>query len=317
MRSLRLFALASSLATAACSAGLPEGAYYPDPLYQTSEPDAEIEVRQEAGVRPDTGQRDASLSDGSGSVEEQKLQSLAGLYLMRMDMLSSTTVTPIPGVTIKARSRISHLIATELYVANGQLHADEQLCHQTFAHVCTEGCETLSTRMHPNVTNLTTRFPRTYAVQGDTLSGDKMTMLMGYDGSQDSSLPASGSDPRVWDPVPSAPPREGMMATLELKGKFPVPDKNCSVYTVQRFGSSFQGKLKANSLIDATFTLTLESSPGNTKTIGSNDSDCSGEGGASDVSSATVRFAKTTRDAKSLFDCPEPSEWDVLPPPLP
>lgn len=256
----------------------------------------------------------AGGGEGGGNPDDARLQALAGQYLMRMDMLSTASVQVLPAVRVGTRNRISYLLVTEIYVEAGQLKSNERLCHQLFAHTCTEGCSTLSTTTYPAVTDKLVEAPfsqRSYALTATDLTGNTLRMNLGFDASSNEALPTSSSDARVWDIVSGNGDREGMMARLDSKGLFSV---SCDVYSVQSFVSKITGKLggtsSAPTLVGQTFKL--DTSGADAKSLGASDSKCTDDGkNPPTQGEQTVRFASASEiDRTALFSCPEPSAWE-------
>lgn len=253
-----------------------------------------------------------------------RLKKLEGRYLMRMDMLSTASATVAGLFTFATRNLVSHLVLTQLYVEGEQLKGTERLCYQTFKHVCTNGCKSLATTMSDAVVTELRELesPRSYTVNGNTLTGASQTMLLGFDATTNKTLPmAKANDPRVWDPIAGGV-REGMLLTLEMQSM--VRNVKCDVYNVQSFVSTFSGAMggttDAPSLLDREFPLVTTGGTG--VTLGSNQQDCaSDDGSSSSINMQTVRFALVTEQELSeqvFWSCPSQDEWNTrLKPPAP
>lgn len=320
LRASTRLALPVLLVLTACDLPLPSGAYEPDDLDLKTgigdagrSGDAMVDLPPVPGGTmtgtPDSG----GTGDDSGvaSGDEQRLQALAGRYLMRMDMFSKATVDALPGLQLVTRNRISHLLVSELYVEGGELKSNERLCHQTFAHACEKGCTTLKTVMLPQVTDKLVGIPpsaRSYTLSGSELSGNSIKMLLGFDFSANQALPTSNSDNRVWDIGGTA---GGMMAHLDSTGLFAV---SCNVFSVQTFASKLSGRLggsaAAPSLVGQSFTL--DTTGAIAKSLGASDSKCTDKGGPDPVQGQqTVRFfAAPYLDRAALFGCPDAALWE-------
>jgi hypothetical protein len=340
-------------ALSACEPPLPPGAYDPPKHLTTG-------GAQGGGfedVRPDTGApsapppgtaggagHDASVGVGGGdggatggtpggdagapmSTEAQRLQKLAGLYLMRMDTFSTTNLMAGILGTIGTRDRISHLSAVEVRREGETLVAYERLCHQTFQHTCTtSSCKSLATTMSPAVINhLVAReyVTRKLSLSGNQLTADPTTVLIGYDAKgTDTSIPTTISDTRVWDTDSSRSGREGLL--LNLRASVSFKNIDCNLYNVQTLTSSFEGPAGASdgslSLVGSKgFTLTTDTKG---ETLGSsNTMDCDPNGQSAQITkrSELVRFAAVTlQELSNLWDCPAKEEWDRrLPPAAP
>jgi hypothetical protein len=261
--------------------------------------------------------------------EQMALASLEGHYLMRMDMFSTTTVRALLNLNIATSNRISHLLATQLYVdTSGQLKGYERLCYQTFEHKCTQGCSSVTTRMDGRMTDFFTKMDytqRSYVLSNGMLTGMSNTMPLGFDAKTDARLPTV-EDARVWDPAPGGK-REGLLLALSLAST--LKNVNCDVYTTQIFVSKLAttklaGSAAAPSLEGPQFKLDTQGSDG--KTLGSNQTDCEDDGmGAAPVEGQQyVRFARIDLNSvggeQAFWNCPEQSAWDnnaMLRPPAP
>ena len=256
--------------------------------------------------------------------EELALKKLEGRYLMRMDMLSTAKVTQV--ITLATRNRVSHLIATQLAVENGRLKGYERLCYQTFAHTCTQGCTTLSTTMHPVVTDSLVKMPyaeRNYTVSSGMVTGLTSTMPLGFDATSNPTMPTV-TDNRVWDTIPGGV-REGLLLTLDLAA--PLKNLRCDVYTVQNFVSQI-GPSKLGGTGDAPVLsgeLKLATIGSDGTTLGSTSNDCKDDGGPPPTTTNEyVRYAAVRADefgglaSNDFWNCPPQTEWDKrLPPPPP
>lgn len=344
MRLLVSFALVFALN--ACELPRPEGSYVPIPS------DAEMErglIGEDAGSSdagvviptiPGGGPSGVGMPGGPGGGSEgggtpgggmpgggaggtdagmlnpaaQRLKQLEGRYLMRMDMLSTASARVAGLIQVSVRNRVSHLVASQLYVEGEELKGTERLCYQTFEHVCTNGCTSLTTTMHPSVRTelIQLQVPRSYTVSGMKLTGASQTMLLGFDASKNASLPTQNSDSRVWDLV-SGNPREGMLLTIDTRSR--LKNLMCQVYNVQGFVSRFEGQLggtsEAPSLENREFVLSTAGSTG--ETLGASNSDCAADDGATPSTvKESVRFVKVTDqiDEQTFWSCPSQTEWD-------
>ena len=331
-------------ALGACELALPDDAYYPDaavgaPVFigqdagRSEDSMAVIPLRPvgqaDAATQPSTpGVGDAGMSSGgttggrdAGAValdpQEQRLQALAGRYLMRMDMKSSTTVTAL-GISVRARNLISHLIVTDLYVEGKQLKANERLCYQTFLHACDQNCDTLTTVMSEAVVDELVKLQqaRSYTVNGTQLSSAAQDLNVGFDASSNPSLPSAASDARVWDTIKGNNVKEGLLLTLDTRGR--LKNLRCEVYNVQHFTSQLSGAMGGTSdrpsLDGKSFKLT---STNNVVTLGSSNArDCQGDGNNSTTTKGeeTVRFKAVSAEEFSENDfwgCPPAQEWST------
>jgi hypothetical protein len=330
-------------ALGACELALPDDAYYPDaavgaPVFigqdagRSEDSMAVIPVRPggqaDAATQPSTpGVGDAGMSSGgttggrdAGPValdpQEQRLQALAGRYLMRMDMKSSTSVTAL-GIEVRARNLVSHLIVAELYVENKQLKATERLCYQAFLHACDRNCDTLTTVMSDAVVDELVKLQqvRSYTVSGTTLSSAAQELNVGFDASSNQTLPSAG-DARVWDTIKGNNVKEGLLLTLDTRGR--LKNLRCEVYNVQHFTSQLSGAMGGTSerpsLEGKSFKLT---STNNVVTLGSsNPRDCQGDGNNSTTTKGeeTVRFKAVSAEEFSeqdFWSCPAAQEWNT------
>jgi len=239
-----------------------------------------------------------------------------------MDMLSTASATASL-ITISTKNRVSHLLATELFVKDGQLKGYERICYQTFAHVCTKGCNSLTTTMSAAVIDSFVKMPyleRSYTVSNGVLTGLPNTMALGFDAKTNPAIPTI-EDNRVWDPVPGGR-REGLLVALELAA---IKNVRCDVYNVQTFVSTFKGQLGGGadsySLAGPKFDLTTTGSDGISLGAGSSD----GTGIRRPALTSTgeeVRFAPVSptefagNEGLEFWNCPSQSAWDTrLPPP--
>jgi hypothetical protein len=251
--------------------------------------------------------------------EQQALKSLEGRYFMRMDMLSTASVRASI-VTLNTINRVSHLIATQLYVENGQLKGSERLCYQTFEHRCMSGCTALTTRMATGMTDWfvkTDYTPRAYVLSNGMLSAMSNSMALGFDAMTDPRLPTI-QDARVWDSGP-ANAREGLLLGLQLSA---LRNVTCDVYTTQIFVSKFgPGRLGGNATAPALegvqFKLDTTGSDG--AQLGQSNTDCRDEGSNPPASEGEqlVRFARVAagefggEEGTAFWSCPPQSEWDT------
>jgi hypothetical protein len=264
------------------------------------------------------------LDAGPGlTPEQQALKNLEGRYFMRMDMLSMASVRA-SFVTLNTVNRVSHLIATQLYVEDGQLKASERLCYQTFEHRCMSGCTSLTTRMAAGMTDWFVKMeytPRSYLLSNGALTGMSNSMALGFDAKADPRLPTI-EDARVWDSGPSAK-REGLLLGLQLSALRSV---TCDVYTTQVFVSKFAGRLGGSATAPALdgVQYELDTAGSDGAQLGENNSDCHDDGRnpAPVESDQYVRFARVGpaefggEQGTAFWACPPQSEWDTrLPPP--
>jgi hypothetical protein len=254
------------------------------------------------------------------SAAEQALRKLEGRYLMRMDMFSTATVTS-GLISLSTSNRVSHLIATQLFVENGQLKGFEQLCHQTFAHRCTtKSCSSLSTTMSPVMTDFFVRakpIERSYVLSNGMLEGRSNTLALGYDATTDAKLPTV-PDNRVWDPVPGNTTREGLLLALDLAA---LKNVRCDVYTTQIFISKILATKLAGTadapVLQMTPKFGLDTSGSDGATLGSNSADCKADDGAPPSEGEQyVRFARVEpsefggEQGGAFWNCPTQDVWD-------
>jgi hypothetical protein len=260
------------------------------------------------------------------SPEEQALRKLEGRYLMRMDMYSTASASAAL-ITINTSNLVSHLIAAQLYVENGQLKGFEQLCYQTFTHKCTKGCTGLTTKMSPVMTDWFVRakpIVRNYVLSNGMLEGRANTLPLGFDATMNPSLPTV-EDARVWDPVPGGK-REGLLLALDLAA---ITNVRCDVYTTQIFvtkilATKLPGASDAPSL-PATLKFGLDTDGSDGATLGTSNKDCSaGDGPPPTDGEQYVRFAPVAAsefggtEGMQFWNCPPQDVWDQrLPAPPP
>lgn len=267
-----------------------------------------------SGMGGQTGGSDAGT--GPLSEQAQRLQRLAGRYLMRMDMLSTVSVPQVTG-PVKTSNRISHLSVVELARDGETIVANERLCHQTYQHRCLENsCTSVTTTMSPRVVDQLLGVPltkRVFTFKGNDFSTDMPTQYLGFDAKTNPALPTSNTDQRVWDTV-SGGQREGLL--LSLTARASLISISCDTYNVQSFAARFSGTALGSdgfpSLLNKTFTLktTTEAT-----TLASNSRDCQPgkDNATSQVGNETVRFAAVAPEefAGDLFwRCPDVSAWD-------
>jgi hypothetical protein len=278
-----------------------------------------------AGGTPGGGSADGGGPGGASSdagvalsPEELALRKLEGRYLMRMDMYSTASATS-GLITINTSNLVSHLIAAQLYVENGQLKGFEQLCYQTYAHKCTKGCTGLTTKMSPVMTDWFVKakqIVRNYVLSNGMLEGRANTLALGFDATMNPSLPTV-EDLRVWDPVPGGK-REGLLLALDLAA---IKNVRCDVYTTQIFVSKIiatklPGTLDAPSL-PATLKFGLNTDGSDGATLGTSNTECaSGEGPPPTEGDQHVRFAPVApsefggAESAQFWNCPPQDVWD-------
>lgn len=252
------------------------------------------------------------------SPQEQALKKLEGRYLMRMDMYSTATLSASI-VTINTSNLISHLYVTQLYVENGQLKSYEQLCHQTFLHVCSKNCD-LTTKMSPVMTDwfvmAKPRLTRNYVLSNGMLEGRANTLALGFDPTTNPALPTV-EDNRVWDPVTGGK-REGLLLALNLRA---IKNVSCDVYTTQIFVSKLNATKLAGTpespALNATLKFQLNTDGSDGATIGANNADCQSAAGPDPVAGEQfVRFAPVAanefvgQEGAEFWDCPTADNWD-------
>lgn len=254
------------------------------------------------------------------SPAELALKKLEGRYLMRMDMYSTASATAAL-ITISTSNRISHLIAAQLYVENGQLKGYEQLCYQTFAHKCTKGCSGLTTTMSPVMTDWFVKakpIMRDYVLSNGMLEGRGNMLALGFDAKTDARLATSADDARVWDSVPGSGKREGLLLAIDLAALKTV---RCDVYTTQTFASKIK-PAKLSGTADApalapTIKFDLDTDGSDGATLGTSNTDCSADDGPPPTAGLQyVRFAPVAatefggEQGSEFWNCPPQDVWD-------
>lgn len=271
---------------------------------------------------------DAMGPDASPDVELARLRQLAGRYFVRMDMRSVATMnTPVGPARVRVLT--SHLIVTGLSVTTeNTLRAGEQLCHQTFAIACEEGCSVASMRLRPEVTQgqlIGYSVAREYQLEPGLaaikLIGGRHEMHLGFEGRSNANLPTSTDDTRVWLNDTGVTFREGMWLSLEAQSDSSAAPAQCELYTVQKFVTRFEGELlgtrDAPLLDGADFDLdTAETASG---VIGASTALCAGPPQpAGSAGQARVRFARSPSSISegAFWACPSIATWEaVLPNP--
>lgn len=265
------------LVLAGCAVARPSGSYK-DPVPEPVE-DADAappgfgggDVGKRADASVKIPRRDGSTNQSSSS---SPLAPYTGMYLMRMDMFS-TSETNLLATTMRVTGRVSNLVLAEVRIEDDQLVSHETLCHQTFANEC-EGCSDGSWRVTPD-DNLAKFFPRASASRalaiGDgEISGDLAVMAIGFDDenvSERTKLPARADDDRLWKLDPQDPDRVGLRTRLQTQVLLAKLD--CVVTAAQLFASRFVGALgedPESPLEHAAFTLDTAETAGSSLEVG-------------------------------------------------
>lgn len=267
MKSFLCLALALagiSLFDSGCTLSRPKGAYKPrqearEPSVADFESDAgsfDVDGGPRNGLPPSRGL--IGTDDVRGlSAEERALLPLTGRYALRADMHSKIRVAQL-----FARLELDNT-ATNLSVAeisldkeSGTLQMVERLCYQRYEHDCIQGCSRWTTDVDARVTPFFPYVTRTLEVDGSRFESKSVAQALGFDGSP-SDLPSEDGDARVWNVSGDVLVREGVLTRIVAEGT-PVGTVDCTVYTVQRFSSSFAGLLKGKQLDQVRAALDTE-----------------------------------------------------------
>lgn len=262
--------LLSLVALSACEVPRPEGAYEPTPFEDYAS--EKMATSRDAGPRtPPTiaRPRDAgegapppSVSADSGaqvSTESSELDALAGVYVMRLDHYSTLEVRNPP---LLVQNRVSNLMLVDVRRGAGNtLVASELICDQVYAHRCDEGCTTWETSLDSAVYKKLDQVKPVerellYDPMTRTLTGKEARLALGFEDNGSDALPVDKADQRVWQLGSGV----AMLSSIHARIKVGMIATNvdCGLASVQRFRSSFSGKLQAAGLDGAMFTPELE-----------------------------------------------------------
>lgn len=337
----------------ACTLDRPKGAF--DPVYDpiTEDPpdfdDIDASTGSDApptnpfgppddpGVDPDgDGGGGDPTGDGGGGrpTVDPELVDLPGDYWVRIDEYTNATSTvskpPLPALTISVNTRTSYLGMAQIRVEGGALVSREVLCQQSVLHDCKSGCvngETKTVVNHDALTRLQQVTPVKRELSLDRaageLIGDTLVFPLGYDGSEDLSLPTRGDDPRVWDVDTSLSGREGFLTQFLVTVRYAgiTRKADCRVSRALRLVTSWKAPLTKQG---GSFQLAKD--PGRPSLEGSDsvmfsargyqdatDADCEGDSASSGdkplmTRPMEIRFLKV--QPSDVMRCPAIAEYD-------
>lgn len=322
---LRLRPYLGCFVAAACAVscvGRPEGSYKPEERFSAP---STGDFADEAGVTDSDGGPRSGLpapggligTDDEGSVPASMrgLLKLTGRYALKREMHSVVKVEQ-SFARLEVQNTTTHLSVAELALdpETGTLNMTERLCYQRYSHECVQGCTTWDTDVDARVTRFFPYVQRVLTVRGDRFQSDIGVEGLGYDGDAD-RLPSQGDDERVWNVSGDESVREGVLTHIRAEGT-PLGAVDCLVYTVQKYASSFSGKLARGVLDGVTATLdTTGSDARRLGAAGASASTCEGDSGGtapgsvpSSVTFSRIDMRKFSDDA--FWNCPAESELE-------
>jgi hypothetical protein len=339
----------------ACTLQRPEGAF--DPVYDDpalSEPPADFdEIDASTGVdapatdpfgpddpgdepKPDRdgGGGEPTGDGGGGPTVDPELVDLLGDYWVRIDEYTNATSTvskpPAPSITISVNTRTSYLGMAQIRLEGGALVSREVLCQQSVLHDCRSGCVNGDTKTTVSPDAIV-KLHQVKAVKrelsldraANQLIGNTLAFPLGYDGSEDSSLPTRGDDPRVWDVDTSLSGKEGFLTQFLITVRYAGITRraDCRVSRALRLVTSWKAPLKKQG-----GSFQFASDPGTPSLDGSDsvmfaargyqdasDADCEGDSASSGdkplmTRPMEIRFLKV--QSSDVTRCPSIAEYD-------
>lgn len=257
------------LGFAACAMPRPDNSWEPE---EDAEADdgGTVDGRDGGARRPDRDEREVPKPDTSTPVAADDagvekgpdaepaispghpLAALDGKrFLMRMDMYSSVDTT-VSIVRLRLKNRISNLFLVDFSLVDGRMVGHEVLCDQTYDHKCESGCEPWETYVDPAVidkyfTN-DLKSTRTYEFDEETgeLTGGVASLALGFNEAEGTDdVPTDTDDERLWSIAGGG---LGLYTHFDARvGNSIKTSVNCEVSVVQRFVTTFSGKLAGES----------------------------------------------------------------------